>query len=68
MKKLFFPLILSALMFGCYPDNRNKDRSPDAQMDKDTVVHPNAQRDSAAITNPQMEKSQLDSPMSKNMR
>ena len=44
-----------------YPDNRNKDRSPDAQTDNDTVVHPDSKRDSASMTDPNIKLSQRDS-------
>ena len=62
MKKILFIISLFATMCNPYPDNRNKDRSPDAQMESDTVVHPKAERDSADITAPHLEKSQHDSP------
>ena len=61
MKKLLICLCFFATMCNRYPDNRNKDRSPDAQMESDTVVHPHAKRDSAAVTDPYLEKSQHDS-------
>ena len=51
-----------------YPDNRNKDRNPDAQMESDTVVHPNARRDSAEITDPNIIRSQHDSTPGGNVR
>ena len=57
-------MLLTALftsMCDRYPDNRNKDRNPAAQMDKDTVVHPDARRDSAEITDPHIHRSQHDS-------
>jgi hypothetical protein len=62
MKKILFSICLFATMCNRYPDNRNKDRNPDAQMESDTVVHPYAQRDSADITDPHLERSQHDSP------
>jgi len=68
MKKLFFSLCLLATMCNRYPDNRNKDRNPAAQMESDTVVHPNARRDSAAITDPNIELSQHDSTPGGNVR
>ena len=68
MKKILFVLCLMATMCNRYPDNRNKDRSPAAQMDKDTVVHPNAARDSADITDPHLDQSQHDSSMGKQLR
>jgi hypothetical protein len=61
MKKIFFCVCLLASMCNRYPDNRNKDRNPDAQMESDTVVHPNARRDSAEITDPNINRSQHDS-------
>jgi hypothetical protein len=61
MKKIFFTLCLFATMCNRYPDNRNKDRNPDAQMESDTAVHPDARRDSSAITDPEMKMSQRDS-------
>jgi len=68
MNKILLVLCLMTTMCNRYPDNRNKDRSPDAQMDKDTVVHPNAERDSADITNPHLDKSQHDSAVSDQFR
>jgi hypothetical protein len=68
MKKIFFIICMFATMCTRYPDNRNKDRSPDAQMESDTVVHPYAERDSADITAPHLEKSQRDSPAGANNR
>jgi len=61
MNKILICICLFATMCSSYPDNRNKDRSPDAQMESDTVTHPKARRDSAGITAPHLEKSQRDS-------
>ena len=61
MKKILICISLLAFICSCYPDNRNKDRGPGGQMESDTVVHPNARRDSADITAPYLDKSQHDS-------
>jgi hypothetical protein len=61
MKKIFIFLCFFCTMCNRYPDNRNKDRNPDAQTDADTVMHPDSKRDSSSITDPNIGLSQRDS-------